>query len=79
MFCLIEGVGVSLIYACPGCKDALATEGAMALARGYYWSILLLLLAPFILVGIISFLVYRSYRLKLKSSALTVVSSPASH
>lgn len=54
----------SAAFACPGCKNALATESAMALARGYYWSIIVMLSLPFILTGFVSFLIYRATRKK---------------
>ena len=52
--------------ACPGCKEALFDPGALpqklATARGYNWSILLLLLMPALLVGGLTGAVVWSHR-----------------
>jgi hypothetical protein len=65
------------VLACPGCKNALETEKAMALADGYYWSIMIMLSLPFCLTGLIAFLVYRSVQKKNKMT-VNAVSSAAS-
>ncbi len=54
----------SLLFACPNCKDALATESAKALAEGYYWSILLMVSLPFLITSSVAFLIIRSIRKK---------------
>ncbi len=54
----------SFLFACPNCKDALATESAKALAEGYYWSILLMVSLPFVITGSVAFLIIRSIRKK---------------
>ena len=52
--------------ACPDCKDAASdaeTPGGSAnLGRGFYWSILLMLAAPFSIIGTVGFLILRSRR-----------------
>lgn len=50
--------------ACPNCKDANsdAPGGSAGLARGFYWSILLMIAAPFSLVGAVGVLIIRSRR-----------------
>ncbi|MBI1883834.1 MAG: hypothetical protein HYS08_06470 [Chlamydiae bacterium] len=58
----------SFAWSCPNCKDFLATESASALARGYYWSILMMVSLPFVLVGMISFLIFLNVRSKRKLS-----------
>jgi hypothetical protein len=45
------------LYACPLCKDAL-TPG---MAKGFYWSILLMLGVPAIVVGLITFTLWRAH------------------
>ncbi|MBI1870716.1 MAG: hypothetical protein HYS07_05940 [Chlamydiae bacterium] len=54
------------IFACPACKDALGTEGALSLARGYFLSIMMMLSLPFILTGTLAFLIVRTYQRKKK-------------
>jgi len=58
--CFIAMTMASISYACPLCKDALST----GLARGFYWSILLMLSVPVLVVGVISTVVWRAYRRK---------------
>ncbi len=52
--------------ACPDCKDAASdaeTPGGSAnLGRGFYWSILLMLAAPFSIIATVGFLILRSRR-----------------
>ena len=53
-------------HACPGCKEALIEPGALpqrlSTARGYAWSIGLLLSVPFVLVGGTTALIMRAAR-----------------
>jgi hypothetical protein len=46
--------------ACPLCKDAVAQTGG--LASGFFWSILLMLAVPFVVVGVIGGLIVKSQR-----------------
>jgi hypothetical protein len=52
--------------ACPNCKDASSdadTPGGSAnLGRGFFWSILLMLAAPFTLVGGVAVVILRNRR-----------------
>jgi hypothetical protein len=53
----------ALLAACPLCKDALETDGVPnQVGRGFYYSILLMLSAPFLLVGGLGLKIYRSRR-----------------
>jgi hypothetical protein len=46
--CAMAGVG----HACPTCKDALAGGAQTAgMAEGYFWSILLMMSMPFLILG----------------------------
>jgi hypothetical protein len=56
---------------CPNCKDAVSTadpEG-LNMARGYFYSILLMLAMPFTLVGSFGIYVWREMRRQRQSSA----------
>jgi hypothetical protein len=63
-FLLLTFTGV--VWACPGCKEALFDPGQLkqrlSLAKGYAWSIGLLLLVPFLLVGGLSVGIIRAVR-----------------
>ena len=55
----------ALLSACPLCKDALEdkTTGAPnQLGAGFYYSILLMVSAPFLAVGVVFFRIYRTRR-----------------
>jgi hypothetical protein len=57
----------ALAVACPLCKDALEDQAANGgvpneLGRGFYYSILLMVSAPFAVVGGLFFRIYRSRR-----------------
>jgi hypothetical protein len=47
-----------LLWACPLCKEALTT----GMAKGFFWSILLMLSAPFLVVGTIAGVLWRAGR-----------------
>jgi heme/copper-type cytochrome/quinol oxidase subunit 2 len=49
---------VSLAQACPLCKEALSA----GLAKGFFWSILLMLAMPFLVVGVIATWWWRAHR-----------------
>ena len=54
-----------LLSACPLCKDALedkTTGLTNELGRGFYYSILLMVSAPFLVVGGLAFRIYRMRR-----------------
>ena len=49
-------------WACAMCRDAVA--GFMnGMAQGYFWSIVLMLSMPFVLIGVLTWCVVRAYRL----------------
>lgn len=52
--------------ACPNCKDAVADGeypgGAASLGHGFYYSILLMIAAPWTAVSTVAFLIYRKHR-----------------
>lgn len=56
----------AVAVACPDCKDATSdaeTPGGSAnLGRGFYWSILFMMAAPFAVVASVGFLVVKSRR-----------------
>jgi hypothetical protein len=49
---------VPRLSACPLCKENLSSGAA----RGYFWSILLMLAVPMVVVGVISGIVWRASR-----------------
>ena len=57
-------VAASQAFGCPNCKDAVAGADpeAMNLARGYFYSILIMLAMPFALVGSFGAYVWREMR-----------------
>jgi hypothetical protein len=67
--CLI--VFPAITAACPGCKEALFDPGQVAqtvgAARGYAWSIILMLAVPFLLLGAITALILRARRKAFRS------------
>lgn len=73
---LLAGVLLpALLSACPLCKDAKSETdypgGTASLPKGFYYSILLMVSAPFLLVGGLAFRIYLARRrlLVLASSA----------
>ena len=54
----------ALAAACPLCKEAEADTpgGSASLARGFYYSILLMIAAPWTAVGTVAFLIFRKRR-----------------
>ncbi len=50
--------------ACPNCKEAVAAQpdAVAAMARGYSWSILLMMSMPFTLLGTGAFLIARAVK-----------------
>lgn len=52
----------SSAIACPGCKEALASEGHGNIVQGYFWSILFMMAMPFALVGAFSGYMYLEVR-----------------
>ncbi len=65
--CLVIAAGVLLAadaWGCPNCKDAVNTSDpdGLNIARGYFYSILLMLAMPFTLVGTFGAYVWREMR-----------------
>ncbi len=61
-----------LLSACPLCKDALedkTTGLTNELGRGFYYSILLMVSAPFLVVGGLAFRIYRTRRQRIEAGA----------
>lgn len=61
----------ALAGACPLCKEATADTpgGTASLGEGFYYSILLMIAAPFATVATLGFLIFRSRRRARKSTA----------
>lgn len=60
---LVIAVAASIASACPTCSETL-TDGVRpsSVARGFFWSIITMLVVPFSLVGGIGFLIWRKSR-----------------
>jgi hypothetical protein len=67
--------------ACPPCKDAKADTdyagGTASLPHGFYYSILLMVSAPFLVVGGLVFRIWLARRRLAPTSAAETASSPA--
>lgn len=61
---LVVCLATSSAVACPSCKEALATgeAGQGDIVRGFFWSILLMMSTPFVVVGGLGCLMYREVR-----------------
>ncbi len=63
---LLMLIAPAVADACEMCKTAIPTEGdsesAAELSRGFYWSILVMMFSPFVLVGAVGLLVFNAYR-----------------
>jgi hypothetical protein len=56
-----------VLSACPLCSDNLEHQATMGgppneLGRGFYYSILLMVAAPFLAIGVVAFRIYRTRR-----------------
>lgn len=64
-FILLAGSAAPL-WACPMCKaglmSAINPRYLTRLAEGYFWSIVLMLSIPFLMVGTVAFFIAKSYR-----------------
>jgi hypothetical protein len=67
--------------ACPLCKDAKSDTdypgGAASLPKGFYYSILLMVSAPFAVVGGLLFRIYLARRRAVSDAAASVSAAPA--
>ena len=63
---LILLVGVQVVDACPGCKDALSENDPQhaRMVRGYFWSILFMMAMPFTIAGTFGTFFYLEVRRK---------------
>jgi len=72
----------SLVSACPLCKDAKSDTdypgGSASLPKGFYYSILLMVSAPFVVVGTLALRIYLARRRKQELPATTAVKRGAS-
>lgn len=63
---LIAAVLPAVAGACPNCKDASSDAetpgGSASLGRGFYWSILLMVAAPFTVIGTFAITLLRARR-----------------
>lgn len=66
VFLVVALVLPAVLSACPNCKDAVADGeypgGAASLGHGFYYSILLMIAAPWTAVLTVAFLIYRKQR-----------------
>lgn len=70
---MLAGVG----EACPTCKDGLAAADSQGanIARGYFYSILLMLAMPFTLAGSFGLYVWREFRRQQQAEPVTLPSA----
>ena len=63
---LVLLVGVQVVDACPGCKDALSENDPQhaRMVRGYFWSILFMMAMPFTIAGTFGTFFYLEVRRK---------------
>lgn len=77
IFCLVVCATAMLLaadaFGCPNCKDAVAANDpeGMNLARGYFYSILIMLAMPFTLVSSFGAYVWREMRRQKREAATT--------
>ena len=59
-------IGVQVVDACPGCKDALSENDPQhaRMVRGYFWSILFMMAMPFTIAGTFGTFFYLEVRRK---------------
>ena len=69
----------ALVSACPLCKDAKSDTdypgGSASLPKGFYYSILLMVCAPFVVMGGLALRIYLARR---RTSALPIAAEPES-
>jgi uncharacterized paraquat-inducible protein A len=81
LFALLITLQAEVAWACPGCKQALATaDGEQAnMVNGYYWSILFMLAMPFTLLALFGGSMYLAVRKARKQAALSGKQTMADH
>jgi O-antigen/teichoic acid export membrane protein len=72
---LVSCISVIPLAACPLCKEAL--EKVSGLGQGFYWSILLMLGIPLLIVGVVSGVIIRAHRRYRLLAALPKHEKPA--
>jgi hypothetical protein len=72
-------VGMAAAWACPTCKDSVNTSDpdGLNLARGYFFSILLMLAMPFTLAGSFGCYVWREMRRQRRASESATEETPS--
>lgn len=76
---VILTVGMAVASACPTCKDSVNTSDpdGLNLARGYFFSILLMLAMPFTLAGSFGCYVWREMRRQRRASESATEEMPS--
>ena len=81
VFMLVAVLVPAIVSACPLCKDAKADTdyagGTASLPHGFYYSILLMVSAPFVVVGGLVFRIWLARRRLAPTAAAGSLSSPA--
>ncbi len=82
--CMVMAAGVLLAadaWGCPNCKDAVNTSDpeGLNMARGYFYSILLMLAMPFTLAGTFGAYVWRETRRQRARDAAAVDGESSRH
>ena len=75
---LLLGLAATEAFGCPTCKDGLiASDDASAnIARGYFYSILLMLAMPFTLASCFGMYVWREYRRQQRAGVFDHITDP---
>ena len=75
---IVAFVACADAFGCPNCKDAVNTSDpdGLNVARGYFYSILLMLAMPFTLVGSFGAYVWREMRRQKAASAVRDAAGP---
>ena len=72
LLALLVSFGADLLAQCPMCKAAVETgknDGVSPMAEGLNNGILYLFVLPYLMVGLIGFLLYRGYKNRKKAEA----------
>lgn len=75
---LLLGLAATDAFGCPTCKDGLiASDDASAnIARGYFYSILLMLAMPFTLASCFGMYIWREYRRQQRAGVFDHITDP---
>ena len=66
----------AIASACPGCKGALGSNGE-GRVQGFFWSIIMMMAAPFVIIGGFAYLMWRSMRNSTQAVVVAVTSDAA--